>query len=128
MEKLTIESTKSSPEIVFDPDAHHLAIRGQSYPENAIKFYEPILAWLDGYLSNVSEQEKVTFELLLPYMNTSSTKCFMLLLDKLEDAHQEGKQVTVEWYYNVDNDSELECAEEFKEDYSLPFHIIPKKE
>jgi hypothetical protein len=128
MEKLVIENTKSSPEVVFDPEQHRLAIRGQSYPENAIKFYEPVLLWLDRYLEEVADQQPVVLELLLPYMNTSSTKCFMLLLDKLEDAHQSGKQLEVMWYYNTDNESELECAEEFKEDYSLPFHITPRKE
>lgn len=130
MDKLNIECTKSTPEIRFDAEHHKLMIRGQSYPENAFKFYEPILKWIDDYLAEIQGGSDVVLELQLqlPYMNTSSTKCFFMLLEKLEEAYQSGMKVAVRWYYNVDNDSELECAEEFKEDLKLPFDIIPKKE
>lgn len=128
VDKLNIECTKSTPEIRFDAEQHKLMIRGQSYPENAFKFYEPILKWVDDYLMQIQGGSGMVLELQLPYINTSSAKCFFMLLDKLEESHQMGKKVAVCWYYNVENDSELECAEEFKEDLTLPFDIIPKKE
>ncbi|MOA55695.1 hypothetical protein D3C78_1795300 [compost metagenome] len=48
----------------------------------------------------------------------------MMLLDRLEEAYLGGKLIALIWYYHSDNESELECAEEFKEDLTLPFHII----
>lgn len=126
MEKLMIDSTKSTPAVIFDPDQAVLSIKGQSYPENAFKFYEPIMKWLDDYLLTLRGEVAVVMELHLPYINTSSTKCFMMLLEKLEQAYQEGKKVRVEWYYHDDNESELECAEEFKEDLTLPFDLLAK--
>ncbi|MDF2669528.1 MAG: hypothetical protein K0R67_1834 [Paenibacillus sp.] len=123
-----ITSTKSTPEVNFDPDNGLLIIRGQSYPENAYKFYEPLLNWLDEYLDKVHADTVVSIELQLPYINTSSTKCFMLLLEKLDAAFLGGSKVQVQWSYNEDNESELECAEEFKEDLSIPFYITPKEE
>jgi len=126
MKILRVEATKSTPEVRFDPDAGVLSITGQSYPENAFKFYEPLLAWLDEYLEQVTTDTTVSIELHLPYINTSSTKCFMMMLDKLNDAFLAGKRVKVLWFYNEDNETELECAEEFKEDLSLPFDIVPK--
>jgi len=126
MNTLQLEATKSTPRVQFDPATGHLSITGQSYPENAFKFYEPLLLWLDDYLAQVKTDTIVTFELHLPYINTSSTKCFMMLLEKLDKAHLSGKRVEVRWYYNEDNETELECAEEFKEDLSLPFAILPK--
>ena len=39
MRELYIEKTKSTPEVRFDPQNNKLAINGQSYPENAFKFY-----------------------------------------------------------------------------------------
>jgi len=128
MDLFEITGTKSTPEVRFDPGANQLMIRGQSYPENAFKFYEPLLNWVDEYLEHVQDEIQVTIELHLPYMNTSSTKCFMMLLDKLNEAFLTGKKVQIHWYYNIENDSELECAEEFKEDLTLPFHITPKEE
>jgi hypothetical protein len=50
MTRLTIEGTKSSPRIDFDPDTGRLAIHGESYPENCQRFYGPALAWLEEYL------------------------------------------------------------------------------
>ncbi|HZG84348.1 DUF1987 domain-containing protein [Paenibacillus sp.] len=126
MKTLQVEPTKSTPEVRFDPDAGVLSITGQSYPENAFKFYEPLLSWLDEYLEQVTSETTVSIELHLPYINTSSTKCFMMMLEKLNDAFLAGKQVKVLWFYNEDNETELECAEEFKEDLSLPFDIVPK--
>ena len=128
MEKLTIAETKSTPLVHFDPTAHILAVTGQSYPENAFKFYEPVLAWVDEYLGGLGDDAAVTVELRLQYINTSSTKCFIMLLEKFEEAYRSGRDIRIHWYYHPDNDSELECAEEFKEDLSLPFHIVPKSE
>ena len=122
MSSLFIEATKSTPEIKFKYNI--LTIRGQSYPENAVSFYAPIFSWLDEYLDILGETEaSFVFDLL--YMNTSSSKCIMDILDKLQDAYNHGRKVSVEWYYDPENESLLECAEEFKEDIDFPFNIIP---
>ncbi|TBL81551.1 DUF1987 domain-containing protein [Paenibacillus thalictri] len=123
MESLFIEQTKSTPEVRFDISKHVLALQGQSYPENAFKFYEPIFAWVDRYLS-VSGAEETGILLNLPYINTSSAKCVMMLLDRFNDAFLQGKRIYIQWYCREDNESEIECAEEFKEDLELPFDII----
>jgi hypothetical protein len=125
MDKLVIEATKSSPRVEGDTAGHKLTINGQSYPENAFKFYEPVLDWAEGFLQEAAAP--VIVELMLPYINTSSTKCLLMLLEKFDAAYESGKTVEVRWYYNRDNESELECAEEFKEDLRLPFHIVPKE-
>ena len=87
MEALVIEQTKSTPAINFDPVANLLSIKGQSYPENSFKFYEPVFAWLDEYLSQVEQQVTARINFHMPYVNTSSSKCLMMLLEKLENAH-----------------------------------------
>ena len=128
MKRYYAEATKSSPSIDFLPEANRLLVSGQSYPENAFKFYEPVLEWMDEYLTQLSADELVTAEFQIPYMNTSSTKCLMMLLDKLEGAYKSGKRITVRWICNRDNESEFECAQELKEDLTLPFDIIAKED
>lgn len=128
MEGLYIEKTKSTPAIQFNAEDHKLRIEGQSYPENAFKFYEPVFAWLDKYLPQIEQEVILEIYFHMPYINTSSSKCVMMLLEKLESAHQAGKRVVVRWYYEVENDTALECAEEFKEDLVLPFEITPVEE
>jgi hypothetical protein len=128
MEKLLIEQTKGTPKIDFDPEANILRIKGQSYPENAFKFYEPVFKWIDEYLISSVGEISIEIEFNLPYINTSSSKCIMMFLEKFENAFNCGKKVKLNWYYDEDNESALECAEEFKEDTSLPFNIIPVKQ
>jgi hypothetical protein len=124
VERLYIEQTRGTPQIDFNPNTNILKIGGQSYPENAFKFYEPILAWTDQFIENVQGEIAIEIQFNLPYINSSSTKCIMMFLDKFEEASQKGKGVTVNWYYDKENESSLECAEEFKEDLTIPFHII----
>jgi len=47
----------------------------------------------------------------------------MMLLEMMEKAYNDGKNIRIVWLYDQDNESELECAEEFKEDLTLPFEI-----
>ena len=124
MERLFIEKTKATPFIDFDPDKNVLRIEGQSYPENAFKFYEPVIEWIDKFLVSARGEILIEIEFHLPYINSSSSKCIMMLLDKLEDAFGRGKNIKVNWYYDEENESSLECAEEFKEDLTLPFNVI----
>lgn len=126
MEKFYREETKGTPKVDFDPSTNILVLKGQSYPENAFKFYEPILQWLDQYLEEVDGE--ILVELSLPYINTSSSKCMMMFLEKLEDAYNQGKKITINWYYDEENESELECAEEFQEDVTVPFNLISLEE
>lgn len=128
MQSLYIEKTKSTPEIHFDSQSCKLRIEGQSYPENAFKFYEPVFAWLDNHLREIQQEVLLEIYFHMPYINTSSSKCLMMLLEKLENAYQEGQKIVVRWYYDVENEIALECAEEFKEDLIIPFEITPVEE
>jgi hypothetical protein len=125
MERLYIEETKGTPKIDFDPETNILLMKGQSYPENAFKFYEDIFKWVDEYLNLIEGEVLVEIKFNLPYINTSSSKCIMMLLEKFEAAYSSGKCISINWFYDAENESELECAEEFKEDVNLPFNIIP---
>ncbi len=125
MERLYIEQAKATPQIDFDADLKVLKMNGQSYPENAFKFYDPVFEWLDNFFESVEGDDLIKLELTLPYINTSSSKCMMMLLEKFEEASDGGKNIVVNWYYDKDNESELECAEEFKEFVNLEFNLIP---
>lgn len=127
MNTLHIEGSKSTPTVIFNAEKNNLFLQGQSYPENAFKFYEPIFQWVDEYLEKLNAEVLVHIDFNLPYINTSSSKCIMMLLEKLDKAYESGKKLTLNWYYDEDNESELECAEEFKEDLNFPFNIINRE-
>lgn len=122
MDSMHIPETVSTPLVDFDAERRLLIVKGQSFPEDSFKFYEPVLKWLNGYVtSDANSQLQVEFS--LTYLNTSSSKCIMLVLDTLEKAHSDGHRVQLKWLCNEENEFEQECAEEFKEDYTFPFEI-----
>nr|WP_320132855.1 biofilm regulation phosphoprotein SiaC [uncultured Holophaga sp.] len=123
MENLVIPSTASSPLVDFDAAQGLLCLSGESYPENSLAFFRPVLAWVRDFLA--SSPGRVTLELRLSYLNTSSIKALMDLLDELEEAHRTGRVVTVNWHYDQGNDRALQLAEEFREDLTLPFFTVP---
>lgn len=123
MDNFYIEETKSSPEIEYIAKENKLIIKGESYPEDSFSFYKPVF---DLIKRAISEKERLKLELEVSYLNTSSTKSFMNLLDILEEAYQNGKDIVIEWYYEEDNEHSYELALDFKEYLELPFKIIAK--
>lgn len=123
MEMLHIEGTRSTPEVYFDPDNGTLKISGESYPENSFAFYQPLHAWIVEFLSENSGA--VTLNIGLSYLNTGSTKCLLDILDILEEAFTAGRDVKINWYCDHENDRAVEAAEEFAEEVTMPFNIIP---
>src|SRR5690606_14672740 len=103
-----------------------LAMRGDSYPENAFELYGPVIEWDEDYLDQCDSPLSVELELL--YLNTSSIKAIMDVFDILEAAHNKGRQVAVNWYYDKDNQRVGELAEEFTEDYTFAFQVIGRDE
>ncbi len=128
MDKLIIEPSKYTPSVVFDPNAHILEIKGESYPENTSKFYEPVLDWLESYIGELGKNDPVTVNFGLIYFNSSSSKVIMDFFDMLEEAVENGTKVVVNWYYDETNETIQEYGEEFKEDIeSLTFNLIEIK-
>ncbi len=121
MEHLEIPQTSSTPQIVFTTETCTLVIAGESYPENSFLFYGPVLAWVKQYLK---ENENLTLDITITYMNSSSTKCMLDLLDILEDAAGRGARVGIVWRHDPENPRSLELAEEFCEEVTFAFEIV----
>jgi hypothetical protein len=112
MKNLVIEQTKSSPSIRFDAEAGTLDIRGKSYPEDASKFYSPVFDWVTEYFTNHAHTTTVV-NLEIIYLNSSSSKALLVLLDMLDTQAKQGNDVIVNWRYHEGNEMAIECGEEF---------------
>jgi SiaC family regulatory phosphoprotein len=121
MNDLIIPGSISSPTVRLDAARGSMELSGESYPQNAFDFFAPILDWTRQYLRECPDP--LSLELRLSYLNTSSTKCVIDLLDLLEGAYKIGRQVHVVWYCDKENERAQEAAEEFHEDVTLPFEI-----
>jgi hypothetical protein len=122
-DNIDIVATSRTPAVTFDFAKHHLRISGESYPEDVTEFYGPVLGSLDAYLKELGEGScRFDFELI--YLNSSSAKAIMMLMDKLELAASNGASIDIHWYYDKEDDTMQELGEEFGEDLeSVKFHL-----
>lgn len=115
MDNYAMARTARTPEIEFNLETHHLAIRGESYPEDAIAFYEPVIELLKNYLAELQDGA-CHFEFEFIYFNSSSARAVMSILQLLEDAAENGTEVYIKWRYDEEDDTMQEMGEEFGED------------
>lgn len=126
MENLIIEETKYTPSIKLDFIKGLLELTGKSYPENTFEFYKPMMDWVEKYFDG-NEQKKTVVNMEIIYFNSSSSKLFFDFFDLLEEAHNNGKDIEINWIYDEENESALEAGEDFKEDFvTLNFNLIEK--
>ncbi|MDP5292587.1 biofilm regulation phosphoprotein SiaC [Oceanimonas sp. CHS3-5] len=123
MNTLAITGTHSTPDIMCDPAQGTVIMKGDSYPENSFEFFHEVINWIEQYLDTGAGALRL--ELHLVYMNTSSVKAMMDIFDLLEAAFEKQRQVVVQWFFDPDNERVEELAEEFREDCSFPFEVLP---
>jgi hypothetical protein len=124
-EDLIIAETGSSPEVEFRFGAHTLALRGESYPENAAAFYSDIIARTKAYLAALAPGQAVTVNVALTYFNSSSTKMLFTLFSALNEAAEAGTPVVLNWQHDVDDDTILEFGAELHDEFpALDFHDV----
>src|ERR1700735_5672650 len=111
MDIFNIAATNTTPSVILDTARKILEFSGESYPENAVQFYQAVQQKLEVYLGENSEPLTVNFK--LDYFNTSSSKCLLDLLECLERSHQRGKSITVNWYYSEEDEDMHDSGTDF---------------
>ena len=122
MDSLALEPTQETPKIVLDKLQDNLEISGISVPEDAQKFYEPILKWIDDYALNPNN--KTVFVFKLEYFNTASSKLILDILFKLKTLNEKGNLVLIHWYHEEDDSDMLLAAKTYSEITGLNFEYI----
>ena len=125
MQIITVESSAITPSIKFDASQGKLAIKGVSVPENAVDFYKTLTESLEQYASNPKPVTVV--DILLEYCNTASTRCLLTILRCLEGIHRKGNEVTINWYYEEDDEDMRDAGEDYQSIVKLAFNIQQAK-
>lgn len=127
MTSLFIQSTKNSFNIDFSLQTGIFNISDDSYPENPFEFFNPIILWVEKFIENYSIPIQINVN--IGYMNSSSTKCIMDLLELFDKYFDNGNEVELFWYYNIEDPDMKEMAEELTEDlkYKVELCEIRKK-
>lgn len=122
MERLEIEQSDYTPYVILDKASNMLEVGGRSLPENAIEFFNPIIGWLVAY--SETPNVKTIFNFKLEYFNTPSSKKILDILTILEEIKGAGKDVLINWYYDVDDKDMIAAGKEFAEFVELDFEFI----
>ena len=115
MEAVRIDSTKNSPEILFDFDENNFLIKGMSYPEDAREFFDPFFEKLDSHFAELADSD-VTFTFEMTYYNSSSARVILHIFERLDSIAEKGNRVRIFWRHGADDDNMEEQGEEFGED------------
>ena len=122
MEPLIIESTSLTPEIKFDAAQGTFEMKGRSIPENSLEFYQPVYEWLDAYLD--APNEKTVLSVQFDYFNTSSSKCILDILKRIDKLEDMDKDILIKWYYDENDEDMMEAGEDYSDLLEAPFELI----
>ncbi len=116
------ELTVKTPLINFDAASGNFELKGKSIPENSVIFYKPMMEWLESYVQNPAA--KTVLNIQLDYFNTSSSKCIVDLFKKLESITKSGKDATINWLYNEEDEDMQEAGEDYQSIIKMPFNLV----
>ena len=117
-----MKETLFTPSVKVVIDEHRIVISGQSKLEDPAPFYEKLMVVLDENINEFKTHTSIDF--LLNYLNSSSSKWLFHILKGIQEKFQGKKIITINWYYEEDDDSMLEAGEVFQSLLSLPFNLI----
>jgi hypothetical protein len=117
-----IKETLNTPSVKILGDEHRVVISGQSRLEDPTPFYEELTILLDESINDFRTHASIDFT--LNYLNSSSSKWLFHILKGIQAKFQGKKIVTVNWFFDNDDDSMLEAGEVFQSLLSMPFNLI----
>lgn len=120
-----IKETPVTPSVDILSEEHRIVVSGPSRLEDPTSFYEEFNKLLETCLVDFKTYTYLDFH--ITYINSSSSKWLLHILKGLQVVFQGKKIITVNWYYDSDDDAMLEAGEVFQELLSFPFNIIENK-
>lgn len=121
MKDLIIKETEKTPSVALNLNGV-LKIEGRSIPEDAAKFFRPLLDWTKEFTAN-----DIRIDIKLEYFNTSSSKFILEMLRLLEN-NTNNNNILVNWFYEEGDLDVLESGQYFESIIGIPFKYIEYEE
>ncbi len=122
MENLKVNARKDTPYVLLDVEIGVLEIAGKSLPEDANKFYAPIITAIEEYIK--SPQETTTLNLRFLYINTASSKKVIEILNLFIKNKSPEKKLVINWFYKRDDEDQFEEGKDYSDMVNHPFNYI----
>jgi hypothetical protein len=121
-------ATESTPHILFDPGQSIFEMKGESRPENAKAFYDPLIDWIRiycdwslGHIEHPGNEAQLILNVHFDYFSSASAKYLMNIFARMEELYRGGRKIEIHWVYNEIDIEMKESGEEFQKLLSIPF-------
>jgi len=126
MKALIIEQQNNTIGVVLDKKSKKFIFEGRSLPENTVKFFDPVINWLEEYKKDPADETNVDMNFI--YFNTSSAKVILEVLQKFDEISKAGNDVKVTWHFMEEDYDIKEAGEEYESMVSLAFEYVEHPE
>jgi len=126
MENLEIEGSHKNffiPTVSFNAKTGICQISGESFLEDTVEFYRPLIDWVDEYIKTV--KGPLALIIKLSYFNTSSSRSLLDILNLLRDYEEVGGEVVVNWHFDENDIDMEEDIDDYIIDTGLEINKIP---
>ena len=113
-------ATACTPEVKLDPGQDLLSIEGESYPDDCLAFYGPVIE----ALAELPPQQVLCGKFRMAYLDSTTSHFLSLVLEQLNKRHLTGAKILIEWFYGEDDDDIYECGQDYADELDLPFQFI----
>jgi hypothetical protein len=117
MSNLIMKETKNTPYVLCD-ERGNVIIEGRSFPEDPMEFFEPIVDWIKKF-----QGDNFSMHIKLEYFNTSTCK-YLLTLLQIVIRKVDREHLSVNWYYEEDDEDTLEIGQHYNRALRSQFNFI----
>ncbi|MDD2277465.1 MAG: DUF1987 domain-containing protein [Bacteroidales bacterium] len=122
MEVLNIKGSHETPEVIFNKEIGVFSITGKSLPEDVKEFYSPLIKWVLEYAESPNPETVLIIK--MDYFNTASSKMLLEIFEKFKDMQEAGHKVSIDWYYQEDDEDMQDAGEDYADIVEVPFNFI----
>ncbi|MBN2757995.1 MAG: DUF1987 domain-containing protein [Bacteroidales bacterium] len=126
MENLEIEGSHKNffiPSVSFNAKTGICELSGESFLEDTVEFYKPLINWVEDYIELV--HGPLALIIRLTYFNTSTSRSILDILNILKDYEESGGEVVINWHFDENDIDMEEDIDDYIIDTGLDINKIP---
>jgi len=121
MTSLEIPIGDNTPSVSWVPATATFHIAGKCFPENALKFYGPLLKFLDSL--DFNNEGTVVFSFQFEYLSSSSLISLLELLRAIERKNSTVNPLVIDWRYENDDEDMYKLGLDYNRLIALDFQL-----
>ncbi|MCF6365307.1 MAG: DUF1987 domain-containing protein [Bacteroidales bacterium] len=122
MKDLFLPETKFTPKVNLSVENCTFEIIGSSYSDNIYeKVYEKVIKWVEEEMPKIECDMNCVFSINI--LNSMSYKNIMQIMIQFVEYRKAGKNISITWYFEGDDEDNEELAEDLSGIFDIPFTI-----